>query len=96
MTNCFEELFYKNLRWLSPDVATYGNKKNTFSSKYGPIVYDYLFHKTNDPGVRVWTNWIDVAFFKMKLAVEKAIEKTISLSDHEAVTSVIHIRRESQ
>ena len=94
MTNCFEELFYSNGWWLDPQVATYGNAKNTFSNKYAPIVYDYIFHMTNDPSVRVWTNWIDIAILKMKLAVDKLVEKTISLSDHEAVTSTIHIRSE--
>ena len=132
MTNCFEELFYSNGWWLDPQVATYGNAKNTFSNKYAPIVYDYIFHMTKDPSVniklnvaavlviiysfiklilvlifsnldfiinllhqvRVWTNWIDIAILKMKLAVDKLVEKTISLSDHEAVTSTIHIRSE--
>jgi hypothetical protein len=93
MQNCFEELFYKNDWWLSPEVATYGNQKNTFSNKYTPIVYDYIFHKTNDPKTNVWTNWIDIAFLKMKLVVDKIAEKTISLSDHEAVTSIIHVRK---
>ena len=94
MTNCFEELFYSNGWWLNPQVATYGNAKNTFSNKYAPIVYDYIFHMTKDPSVRVWTNWIDIAILKMKLAVSELVEKTISLSDHEAVTSIIHIRSE--
>ena len=94
MTNCFEELFYESGWWLKPEVATYGNAKNTFSNKYAPIVYDYIFHMTKSPGVRVWTNWIDIAILKMKLAVDKLVEETISLSDHEAVTSVIHIRNE--
>ena len=42
MTNGFEELFYSNGWWLDPQVATYGNAKNTFSNKYAPNTYDYI------------------------------------------------------
>ena len=31
--------------WLDSSIATYGNLKNTYSGKAGPLLYDYLLHK---------------------------------------------------
>ena len=33
--------------WMDDDLATYGNKKNTYSGKDGPLLFDYLLHKSN-------------------------------------------------
>ena len=67
MKNCIEEVFYKAIHWLDPYYATYGNKENTFSSSYEPIIYDYIFHKTHADrvdAIEVYTNWYEMPFFK--------------------------------
>ena len=33
--------------WMDDNLATYGNKKNTYSGKDGPLLFDYLLHKSN-------------------------------------------------
>lgn len=113
MTNCVEEIFYKLNAWLNPDFATYGNKRNNWSNKYSPIMYDYIFYKSWNDGVTVWTNWFELPFFKTKLFAgmeeeeeeeeetegkegkkrekREAKAKDVSLSDHEPVTSTIHV-----
>lgn len=92
MTNCVEEIFYKLKQWLEPNFATYGNEKNTFSSMYKPVIYDYIFHKARRSDVMVWTNWFELPFFKT-LYNFKNVSHSISLSDHEAITSTIHVWR---
>ncbi len=57
MKNSIEEIFYKLKAWLGPRFATYGNRANTFSYMFDPIIYDYIFHRSNRDGVVVWTNW---------------------------------------
>ena len=48
MDNCIEDYFYRLNDWLDAKYATYGNLKNTFSGYlYDPIIYDYIFYKTN-------------------------------------------------
>ena len=89
MKNCVEEMFYKLERWLKdPTFATYGNKRNTFSSWFDPVIYDYIFHRSNADDVEVWTNWFEMPL--LKFLFEK---KELSYSDHEAVTSTIHVWR---
>ena len=70
MQNAVEELFYKLKRWLDPEYTTYGNPANTFSGrKYSPIMYDYIFRRTNDPKkVTAWTSWFELPLFKTKIA----------------------------
>ena len=87
MKNCIEEMFYKLLAWLNPQYATYGNKKNSFSNNYSPVIYDYIFYQNNRDDFRVWTNLYDMPLFKFFLKKDDAI----SFSDHEAVTATIYI-----
>ena len=48
MRNSIEEFFYKLSEWLNTKYATYGNVENTFSGNlYAPIIYDYIFYRTN-------------------------------------------------
>ena len=70
MTNCVEELFYNLKGWLNPKYTTYGNPENTFSGrKYAPIMYDYIFRRTNSPKkVTSWTSWFELPLFKAKIA----------------------------
>jgi hypothetical protein len=73
MQNSVEELFYKLKRWLNPEYTTYGNPANTFSGrKYSPIMYDYIFRRTNSPQkVTSWTSWFELPLFKTK--IEKSL-----------------------
>ena len=73
MKNCVEEMFYKLERWLKdPTFATYGNKRNTFSSWFDPVIYDYIFHRSNADDVEVWTNWFEMPL--LKFLFEKKVE----------------------
>ena len=45
MQNACEELFRQLKEWLAPKFATYGNQRNSFSSNYDPVTYDYIFHR---------------------------------------------------
>ena len=75
MTNCIEEIFYKVNEWMDAKFATYGNTENTFSGKvYDPIIYDYIFYKTNYKNVTAYTNWFELPFFKTKLLIDSLID----------------------
>ena len=75
MTNCIEEIFYKLNEWMDAKFATYGNIDNTFSGhKYDPIIYDYIFYKTNSDKARAYTNWFELPLFKTKLLIESLID----------------------
>jgi hypothetical protein len=75
MTNCIEEIFYKLNEWMDSKFATYGNIENTFSGhKYDPIIYDYIFYKTNTDKARAYTNWFELPLFKTKLLIESLID----------------------
>ncbi len=99
MKNCIEEFFYKVTQWLNPNYATYGNKENTFSNQYKPIIYDYVFHETKKEkrdALNVYTDFFDLPFFKTIIQIMdkgKKEEKKISFSDHEAVTTTIYIKK---
>jgi len=69
MQNEIEEVLYKLRRWLQPEYTTYGNPDNTFSGqKYDPIMYDYIFRRTNSPDkVSVWTSLFQLPMFKTKV-----------------------------
>jgi len=69
MQNSIEEVLYKLKRWLQPEYTTYGNPENTFSGhKYDPIMYDYIFRRTNSPEkVSVWTSLFELPLFKTKV-----------------------------
>ena len=46
MHNTCEELFRHLKEWLNmAKFATYGSQRNSFSSSYDPVTYDYIFHK---------------------------------------------------
>jgi len=75
MTNCIEEIFYKVNEWMDAKFATYGNAQNTFSGNvYDPIIYDYIFYKTNSNKASVYTNWFELPLFKTKLLIDSLIE----------------------
>ena len=75
MTNCIEEIFYKVNEWMDAKFATYGNIQNTFSGhKYDPVIYDYIFYKTNSDKARAYTNWFELPLFKTKLLIESLID----------------------
>lgn len=90
MTNSIEEILVSLKSWINPEYATYGNKKNTYTGDGSivPVIYDYIFHKqtTTDPAM-IWTNWFHLPFLKAKIKDNS----TVSLSDHEAVTSHIYL-----
>merc|ERR1712142_361412 len=92
MENCIEDIYYKLRAWLDPKFATYANARNTFSAGIGdPIIYDYIFHRNqNRSVVHVWTNWFEMPFFSTLLSNEN---KSISFSDHQAVTSSLNIKQ---
>ncbi len=55
MINSIEDFFYKLNDWLDAKYATYGNTQNTFSGfVFDPIIYDYIFYKTNTNKVKGW------------------------------------------
>lgn len=56
--------------WLCPSRATYGNPKNTYSYMYAPVLYDYIWHRSNRWNM-IWTNFFEVG---------KSIENMPSLS----------------
>jgi hypothetical protein len=61
MTNSIEEFFYKLNEWLDAKYATYGNTQNTFSGfLYDPIIYDYIFYKTNSNKVDAFENVLGI------------------------------------
>jgi len=70
MQNSIEEVLYKLKRWLQPEYTTYGNPENTFSGhKYSPIMYDYIFRRTNSPEkVSVWTSLFQLPLFKTNVS----------------------------
>jgi endonuclease/exonuclease/phosphatase family metal-dependent hydrolase len=94
MINSVQEIFYKLDEWLHPRFATYANTRNTFSNMYNPIIYDYIFHRSNSRLTTSWTNWFDLPLFttrilasKHNLNVSKFAEEDnyTSPADHETV-----------
>ena len=92
MTNCFEERHNENGKWLSDEMATYGNKTNTHSAESEPIILDYIFHMSKNPNIEVSTKSAEIVQLKMNLDEDEANPKTINLSDHEVITSHISIQ----
>ena len=93
MTDAFQEIKEALAAWLDPQFATFGNLRNTYTGGVSdPVIYDYIFHKkkTEQAGV-IWTNWFYLPFLNTIRAIDQS---TISLSDHEAVTSHIYIWKE--
>ena len=87
MTNCVREIYPDN--WLTnPDLATYGNERNSYSSMYPPVVYDYLFYKTgsDDVTARTWYFWMPPLTFLHE-------GRELSISDHEAIAATIYVQK---
>ena len=85
LVNSIAEFFVELSSWLSPQKATYGNPANAYSNMYEPVLYDYIWHKTNGKNL-IWTNYFNVPFLKMEKK-QMNVSSEISFSDHEAVTS---------
>ena len=88
-------------------MATYGNPENTYSFTYSPLHYDYIFHRANH-GNMMWTSFFDVRItliiiflqcvdmkhFQVPLLRTKTdADHEVSLSDHEAVTAKLYLRK---
>ena len=65
--------------WLDNSIATYGNVKNTYSGKAGPLLYDYLLHKA-----RRHRN-MKITSYKVPILKTKGGK---SFSNHEAVDCI--------
>ena len=55
MVSSMEEFFLDVKQWLVPARATYGNPRNTYSSMYTPVLYDYIWHRAK--GGSLIANW---------------------------------------
>lgn len=60
MVSSMEEFFMDIKEWLVPSKATYGNPRNTYSSGYQPVLYDYIWHRGRGWNM-IWTNVFDVS-----------------------------------
>jgi len=89
MVNAIEDYFHIIEEWLKPSRATYANPSNTYSNQSSPVLYDYIFHKAKGNNL-IWTDFFQVPFLKTWLNPSEDESKSISLSDHEAVSS--HLR----
>jgi len=93
MVSSMEEFFLDIKEWLCPSKATYGNKKNTYSYMYQPVLYDYIWHRASRWNM-IWTNFFQVPFLRtLKSVTGVSANKTkeVSFSDHEAVTSSLFL-----
>ena len=92
MISSMEEYFLDIKQWLIPKRATYGNPRNNYSHMYGPVLYDYIWHKAKGWNM-IWTNIFDVPWLRcIKNVLDPESgnvtkEEKVNLSDHEAVTS---------
>jgi len=66
---------YFGQRWLDYTLATYGNTKNSYTSEYSPLIYDYLLHKAKSSN-KILVRKVDIPILKIKSGK--------SLSNHEA------------
>ena len=105
MVSSVNEVFNKIKDWLIPTRATYGNPANSYSFKYGPVHYDYIFHKANHNNT-MWTSLFDVRYLSsirsssQHYIVQIPVFKTrkdeqheVSFSDHEAVTAQLYLKK---
>jgi len=98
MASSMEDFFQRIANWLIPKRATYGNPRNTYSNNYDPVLYDYIWHRSNKNNL-VLTNFFDVPWLTTLKSVrekrsndgkedkETSTKTVINLSDHEAVTA---------
>jgi len=70
--------------WLNPNLATYGNAKNSYTSKYSPLHYDYLLHRSNK-GNQIIVRSVEIPVLKAKSG--------ISLSNHEASVAAYTLKK---
>ena len=74
MVSSVEEFFQKIQNWLIPKEATYGNPKNSYSYTYGPVHYDFIFHKANGKNL-MWTDLFSVSIeFKRKNKLDSILK----------------------
>ncbi|XP_023327042.1 uncharacterized protein LOC111700390 [Eurytemora carolleeae] len=123
MASSMEDFFKIITDWLIPKRATYANPRNTYSgangsiyppgnsSKYPPVLYDYIWHKSS-PGNLVLTNFFDIPFLTTDSIhfepnrskrdqsaaenLEMAADAFLSLSDHEAVSASLILYKQKQ
>jgi len=98
MTDAFQEIMESIKAWMDEEYATFANPRNTYTGREGkaltPVIYDYIFHKKNTEGpAMIWTKWFYLPFLK---TVSRYENNTISLSDHEAVTSHLYIWKQER
>ena len=67
---------YLKTYWLDSNMATYGNTKNTYSGREGPLVFDYLLHKSKG------SRSISVTDYRVNVLKTKSGK---SFSNHEAI-----------
>jgi len=97
MTDAFQEIMANFNAWLKDEFATYANPRNTYTGgkdNLKPVIYDYIFHKKNTPDIgMIWAKWFYLPFLK---AVNSYDNNTISLSDHEPVTSHLYLWKQAK
>jgi len=95
MTDAFQEIMASIKAWLDPEYATFGHLRNTYTGgKKDPTIYDYIFHKRNtEEPAMIWTKWFFLPFLNTIRSVDNS---TISLSDHEAVTSHLYLWKQAK
>jgi len=95
MTDAFQEIMASIKAWLDPEYATFGHLRNTYTGgKKEPTIYDYIFHKRNtEEPAMIWTKWFFLPFLN---TIRSYDNSTISLSDHEAVTSHIYLWKQAK
>jgi len=96
MTDVFQEIMANLKAWFKEEFATFANPRNTYKDinpNQKPVIYDYIFHKkkTDDIGM-IWAKWFYLPFLS-GLSVEN---NTISLSDHEPVTSHLYLWKQQK
>jgi len=99
MTDAFQEIMDNIKAWMDDDYATFANPRNTYTGDSSgkdlkPIIYDYIFHKKNTGELgMIWTKWFYLPFLA---AVSTHDNNTISLSDHEPVTSHLYLWKQTK
>jgi len=83
LSNAGEEYFKGDQsKWLAKELSTLGNEANTYTSREdGAVILDYIFHRGGE-----------VENFKVPILTTEVTEnKTVSVSNHEAVVTVIKL-----
>lgn len=99
MTDAFQEIMDSIKAWMKDEFATFANPRNTYTGGSSgkalePVIYDYIFHKKNTGELgMIWTKWF---YLPVLSAVSSYDNNTISLSDHEAVTSHFYIWKQDK